>query len=197
MKKSDIILSLITGEGMALFLIWFLGKEAAKPTIVYLALAVFLPLFALFCLWIAYLIGKKFLAIFQLAKFVLIGAFFALIDLTVLNFLLVRFNATEGAPYVISVTISFIVATCFKYVADKYWAFEKMEKGKAGTEFGAFFIVTLISLGIQVGTAYLVVTGGPKLGLDQYVWANVGKICGIIVAAAWNFVGYKYIVFKK
>ena len=91
-----------------------------------------------------------------------------------------------------------MVVTSIKYVGDKYWAFEKTEKTKMGTEFVRFFIITLISGGIHTLVASLVVnTFGPQFGASPLIWANVGKIAGITVASAWNFIGYKFIVFKK
>ena len=198
MKKIDIILSLITGEGLACLFIWFVKKSAFHLGFLYWILPIFLPILTLFALWIAYLIGKRFLFVFQLAKFIVIGAFFALIDLLVLNFLMIYFNATVGTPYLIFVTISFFVATCLKYIADKFWAFEKTKKTQLGSEFGKFFIVTLISAVIQIEIANLVVNKiGPQFGMDALVWANMGKIASIAVASLWNFIGYKFIVFKK
>jgi putative flippase GtrA len=118
--------------------------------------------------------------------------------LVVLNVLLEAFGITEGTVYTILVGVSFVVATCLKYVADKYWAFEKKEGEGAGSEFGKFFIITLVSGFIQTGVASLVVNQiGPQLGASSMVWANVGKIAGIAMASIWNFLGYKFIVFKK
>jgi putative flippase GtrA len=65
-----------------------------------------------------------------------------------------------------------------------------------GSEFGKFFVVTLISGVIQTGVASLVF-GLTVSSLDGLVAGNVGKISGIAVASAWNFIGYKFLVFKK
>jgi len=162
-----------------------------------LALCVAFPLFAVFAIWLCYLIGKKYLFVFQLGKFLLIGIFFALIDLGVLDILLKIFNITAGMAYSVFVATSFVIVTSVKYVGDKYWAFEKTDKEKMGTEFGKFFVITLISGVIQTAIASLIVnTLGPQLGVSPLIWANVGKIGGIIVASAWNFLGYKFVVFK-
>ena len=128
MKKIDIILSLITGEGVAWLFIWFLKNTKIGAGLLYWILPIFFPFLALFCLWIAYLIGKKFIFIFQLAKFILIGAFFALFDLVILNFLMFYFGITKGIDYLIFVSISFIIATVTKYVADKFWLLKKAIK---------------------------------------------------------------------
>lgn len=198
MKKIDIILSLITGEGVAWLFFFLLKNSSFGSSNILWILPVILPFFSLFCLWIAYLIGKKFIFVFQLAKFLLIGAFFAIFDLIIFNALMQWFGITDkGIKYQIFVGTSFVIATCVKYVADKYWAFEKKEGSKSGAEFGAFFIITLLSGVIQVIVASLVAGSTPMFGTNELAWGNVGKISGIVVASAWNFIGYKFFVFKK
>lgn len=198
MKKIDIILSLITGEGVAWLFVWFLKNSQLRAGFLYWLLPIVFPILALAGLWICYLIGKKFLFVFQLAKFCLLGAFFAIFDLIILNLLMIKFGVTEGTDYDIFVTISFIIATIVKFTADKFWAFEKKEREQVGTEFSKFFVITIISAVIQIGIAHIVVNViGSQFGITALVWGSVGKIFGIAVASAWNFVGYKFVVFKK
>lgn len=196
MKKIDIILALITGEGVAWLFIWLLKKSEIEIALLNWGLIIFFPILAIIGIWISYLIGKKFLFFYQLAKFLLIGAFFAIFDLILFNLLLEFFGISkeEAIKYAIFVATSFIIVTTIKYFADKYWAFEKPEIKEVGIEFSKFFIITLISGGIQVGISSLLF---PILPLSEFVAANLGKISGIIVASAWNFLGYKFIVFKK
>lgn len=205
MKKIDVILALITGEGVAGLFIWLLKnspniKIPFNIQILYWLLLIVFPILALFCLWLAYLIGKKYLFVYQLAKFLLIGAVFAIFDLIILNLLLEYFGIKkqETIKYMIFVGTSFVIATSAKYVADKYWAFEKKESKEMGKEFFKFFLITVVSGGIQImvaSFAFSLIT--PLFGLTEIVGANVGKILGIAVASAWNFLGYKFIVFKK
>ena len=198
LKKIDIILAIISGLGLAILFSWLATGFGIQIRYLPLILVVFLPILAVFGVWICYLIGKKYLFVFQLGKFLLIGVFFALIDIAILDVLIKSFGITEGITYSVFVATSFLIVTCIKYIADKYWAFEKTEKTKMGTEFVRFFIITLISGGIHTLVASLVVnTFGPQLGASPLIWANVGKIAGITVASAWNFIGYKFIVFKK
>lgn len=198
MKKIDIILALITGEGLAWLFVWFLKKSAIEIAFLNWGLPIFFPILALIGLWLSYLIGKRYLFVFQLAKFLLIGSLFAIFDLVILNSLMGYFGITKGINYSIFVTASFVIATTIKYIADKYWAFEKAEKEGMGMEFTSFFIITLISGGIHIGIASLVVNViGVQFGISSLIWANIGKILGIAVASIWNFLGYKFIVFKK
>jgi len=191
MKKSDIIIALATGEIVALYFI-----NLFKMPVLW-SLAIIFPLLSVFCLWIAYLIGKKFLFIYQFAKFILIGALATIFDLGVLSFFIKYAGVEAGINYSIFKGVSFIVATIAKYFADKFWAFEKKETTEAGKEFGKFFIVTMIGLGVNVGIASVVVNMGPKFGMALDTWANIGGIAAVLPTFIWNFVGYKFLVFKK
>ena len=201
MKKIDIILALITGEGVAWLFVWLIKNSPnINLPFLYWLLPVSFPILAILGIWISYLIGKRYLVVYQLAKFLLIGAFFAIFDLIILNVLLEYFGISkgEGVKYAVFVATSFIVATTVKYTADKYWAFEKAGREQMGLEFGKFFAITLISGGIQVGVASFIFALAPSLfGMTELVAGNVGKIGGIIVASVWNFLGYKFIVFKS
>jgi len=198
MKKIDIVLALATGEVAAWFFYGILRNLGIEIPFLVWILAILLPILALIGIWIAFLLGKKFLWIFQAAKFFLVGVVATLVDLGVLNILIWFSGIATGLFFSIFKGISFIVATCSKYFGDKFWAFEKMEKAGMGREFGQFFLVTLVGLIINVGVASLVVNlFGSQFGMSEKLWANVGGIMAAFAAAIWNFLGYKFIVFKK
>jgi putative flippase GtrA len=88
------------------------------------------------------------------------------------------------------------VVTIFKYFANKYWAFEKKEKERMEKEFGIFFLVTAISGFVQISVASLAFKFLVSF-MSGLLAGNVGKIIGIVVASVWNFLGYKFFVFKK
>jgi putative flippase GtrA len=198
MKKIDFTLAIITGEGVAWLFIWLIKNSPLNLPLLNLILPISFPILAVIALWIAELIGKKLPFVYQLAKFLLIGAFFAVFDLIILNSLMTYFGIgrEDVVKYVIFVALSFTLVTIFKYFANKYWAFEKLEKERIEREFGIFFFVTAISGIIQVGVAsllfkFLILVTSPLLA------GNIGKILGIIAASAWNFICYKFLVFKK
>ncbi len=197
MKRIDIVLALVTGEITAWFFYYLLKDVASGIPYFQWILAVSFPILAVMGIWISWWLGKRFVWIFQLAKYLLIGVLATITDLGVLNFLMLASGVTFGLWYSVFKGISFIVATCAKYFGDKFWAFEKMEKKGIGKEFGQFFIVTLIGLGLNVGMASLVVNMiGPQFGLSGTLWANIGGIAAAFGVTAWNFIGYKFIVFK-
>lgn len=199
-KKTDIIFSLITGEIVALYFLNLFGEEKLTGFIpmVLPYLPMVFPILTVFCLWLAFLIGKKFLFVFQLAKFLLVGALATIFDLGALSFFIRFFEATTGIYFSFFKGITFIIATIAKYFIDKFWAFEKKETAEIKKEFAQFFVVTLVGLVINVGIASLMVNVvGPKAGFSKEAWANIAGIIAVLPTFAWNFIGYKFIVFKK
>lgn len=162
-------------------------------------LPILLPIISLICLWLAYLIGRKILFVFQAAKFLLVGALATVIDLKIFELLVWGFSLVLSANYlIIPKVISFILSTCAKYWGNKYWAFEHSSKENQGQEIIKFFTVTLIGLLADVGFFfYFVKILGPQFGTPLEVWIKLSVILAAACAAAWNFLGYKFIVFKK
>ena len=157
---------------------------------------VFMPIFCAGCLWFASVLAKKLSFIWQLAKFVLVGVLNTLIDIGILNFLMLVTGIASGTFYSIFKGFSFIVSVVNSYFWNKHWTFgKKTEKTK--TEFIQFFIVSVIGFGINVSSASIIVNIiGPQFGLSPAIWANVGAIGAAFCGMTWNFLGYKFIVFK-
>jgi len=193
MKKIDFIVSIIISELTALYFV-FLFKDVSCNVWI---LPIIFPILGALGIWIAYLIGKKFLFIFQLAKFLLTGTAAALVDLGILNLLIFGSGISAGIWFSVFKTISFIIAFSARFIGSKLWTFEKNQILGTGKEFGKFFGVTLISLLINVVVASLIVSFNPLFGLSEKIWANVAGIVAALAAVLWNFPAYKYIVFKK
>jgi len=199
MKTIDIILSLVCG-----WLIGWLASGFLKDygfDIVYLKY--FLPwiiaIVSFCCLYIAYLIGKKYLFVFQLGKHISMGAFATVIDLKFFELLMWFFSLffISLSP-VIAKGLSFLVSTSFKYLGNKNWTFEKPEKDGLGAEITKFFMVVIIGLGIDVGSfLYFTKILGPQFGASENVWIKSSVILAALITAVWNFTGEKFLVFKK
>lgn len=203
MKKIDAIIAAVIGIATAFYFQFLLSEPGAVEKLGTLAdqlwvLPIVFALLAPFCLWIASLLGKKFVTIYQLAKFLLIGVIATIFDLGILAFFISVSHINSGFYYNLFKGTSFIIATILKYIPDKYWAFKKKESANVKKEFAQFFTVTLIGLGINIFIADLIVNQiKPQWGLPANLWANLGGITATIVVFAWNFIGYKFIVFKK
>lgn len=199
-KKRDIIFSIIVSEIIALI---FLGiSSSLKLPDVVMNLAYFfpiiLPIAAAIVMAILALLAGKLPVLFQLAKFILIGVANTFVDLGILNLLMFFTGIVSGWFYPLFKALSFSCSVVHSFFWNKFWTFEKKETQGSGKEFGQFFLVAGIGFFLNVGIASLVVNIiGPQFGLSPKLWANLGAIVATICVSAWNFLGYKFVVFKK
>src|SRR3989344_5833308 len=143
MKLIDVISSIICGAVIGILLTDFMQEWGIAIGFYSVFLWMAAALVSLICLYIAYLISKKIFFVFQVAKFLLVGAFATVIDLQ-------------------------------------------------------FFMVTLVGLVIDVGFFYYFTKiTGPQFGASNALWIKISVIFAAIMAAIWNFLGYKFLVFKK
>ncbi len=133
----------------------------------------------------------------QLAKFAEVGILNTAIDFGILNLLIWLTGITGGWAIAPLNATSFLCATTNSYFWNKFWTFKKKDGAKGG-EFIQFLIVSAIGIGINTG---IVVAGttlvSPVLGMSPAAWANIMKLLATFVSLVWNFLGYKFIVFKS
>ena len=197
--NKDILNSIIIGFLVAVIFFGISGSLGFQIPYLWTLLIVF-PILSAIGMVVAILLKKRFPILFQGAKFLLVGALNTIIDLGSLNLLIFLSGITAGIFFSAFKAISFIVAVLNSYVWNKYWTFSSHPKGvgKAGKEFFQFLLVSAGGLLMNVGTAFLVVDIlGPQFGFSPAVWANIGAIAAAFTSLAWNFLGYRLIVFKR
>lgn len=191
--KKDALKALGLGFFVSLLLqIIIKNLEINLPINSYWLLAILPPLFlgGLYFTYKISLIWRYF--VYQFGKFFIVGLSNTFLDLGVLNLLIYLTNITHGVYFAIFKTVSFFCAVINSYFWNKHWTF-----GKEGNFF-LFFVVVLGSTILNVGWAwYLVDVVGPINGFSPKVWDNIAAISSIFFVLIWNFLGMKYIVFKK
>ncbi len=198
MKIVDIIFALVSGELVGLAASDFLKGFGFSAGYWYLLVWLLFPLLALFYLWIASVIGKRFLFVFQAAKHILVGALATIIDLKLFEFLFWILSFLFYVNALIIKAISFLVATILKYLGNKYWTFQKYEKHDLHKEIFKLIIVDVVGLIINVGAFYYFTKiMGPQFNVSTTLWLKVSVIFAALVSAVCNFLGYKFLVFKK
>jgi putative flippase GtrA len=131
--------------------------------------------------------------IWQIIKFVVVGVSNTAIDFAVLNTLIFATGVASGFPFVIFKASSFLIAVVNSYVWNKKWTFKSDRK-----VFTQFLVIASIGFGLNVAAAAFIVNViGPQFGLPEKIWANVGAAIGTGVVMTSNFIGYKFLVFKK
>lgn len=140
----------------------------------------------------------RFPIVAQLARFVVVGLINTGIDFLILNLEMYLTKITSGPGMLVQNTISFGLATINSYLLNKYWTFGDKSKKKEGIKFAQFLFVSIIGISINGGIVYLITTFIPPMfGINSQLWANVAKLAATAISLIWNFVGYKFIVFKK
>lgn len=149
-------------------------------------------------------IFEKYPVIKQFFRFAIIGVINTGVDLLVLNLLMIIFDQRDGIYFTMFKTVSFAIAVISSYFLNKYWAFEDKNKKEETKKFSQFIAVSIVGALINVGIASLVVSLRPDafitaISVDTFntYWANFAALCGTAIGLIWNFLGYKFIVFKK
>jgi putative flippase GtrA len=147
---------------------------------------------------IGYFLSKYIKIIFQIAKFGCVGAANFAVDIGILNLLIFLSGTAVGAAYIAFKVISFIFAVTNSYLWNKIWTFKKTDTKETGKEFSQFIIVSVIGLVLNAAVAgFLVIVVGPMGGIKVKTWASVSAAVASVCVMAWNFIGYKFWVFKK
>jgi len=164
----------------------------------YLLIVIFFVVLATIGVYVGYLLSKIVGFFFQLAKFGAVGAANFAVDFGVLNLLIFGTGIASGWYFTLYKSISFIVAVTNSFFWNKRWTFKKKGGENAGKDFVQFLLVSAIGLLINAGVASLIVNViGPLGMISEKSWANIATAVASIVVLTWNFLGYKYIVFKK
>jgi putative flippase GtrA len=196
--KRDIIISFFVGLVAGLLLIPTLHNIGLVfgfniAVLIVIGLTLFTPL----GYSVAYLLSKRWPVLLQFVKFGIVGGLNSMLDLGVLNILIKWSGIASGLYFSLFKTLSFTVAVINSYFWNKYWTFHSGD-GPRPIEFFKFVSVTAVGLAINVGTASLVVNfiGAPE-GISPALWANIGAVSSVLISLFWNFIGIKFIVFKK
>lgn len=140
----------------------------------------------------------KFPFIKQFVKFFVVGIINTAIDFLVLNTEMLLTGITSGPYMFLLNSISFAVATTNSFFMNKRWTFEDKGDQKEGVKFSQFLVVSVIGITINGGVVYFITSFiNPLFGMNPQLWANVAKLFATAISLVWNFLGYKFIVFKK
>lgn len=136
--------------------------------------------------------------LYQIAKFACVGVSNTFVDLGVLNVVILLTGISSGMWYPVFKTISFLVATTNSFLWNRNWTFEegKHESG-VQTEVFTFYVITTLVWFVNVGVASSIVNFISHSGISNNLWANIGALAGVFVSMTFNFLAYKFIVFKK
>lgn len=205
-KKIDFLFAAILGFATAIFALPSLMNVGAFKAYLVFGLPFFIPLLWLIGLAFARLIYKWLPFGYQFAKFIIVGFSNTALDFGVLNLLSLLTSVTSGF-IVGGVNIpGFVLAASNSYFWNKFWVFRR-EKNDLSSEasakedysdFFTFLTVAVAGLFLNAGIVISITTFiHPILGLSPAQWLNMAKVVSTVASLVFNFLGFKFFVFKK
>ncbi len=148
-------------------------------------------------LYVFYLLSRFITVFYQFAKFASVGVLNSFVDIGIFNLETFLYGILPGA-YIFAgfKAISFLVATTNSFFWNKYWTFGAGAKPQAG-EVLKFYSIAIAGGFLNVGVATAVRTMNFSFISANMTVNLVAPIAGILCVFLWNFIGYKYVVFKK
>ena len=129
-------------------------------------------------------------------KFFCVGVLNTALDLMVLNILIYFFGTgVHGELFVVFKSISFLAAVANSYILNKWWVF-RHDTPTNVKEPLLFLIISAVGFWINVSISFAVFTLFVQQASPQLA-ANIGALMGTFVVLGWNFLGYRFLVFKK
>ena len=142
-------------------------------------------------------VSAKFSLIYEFYKFTLVGGMNIFIDTTIYNGLIVVNGLMLGNEVLAFKGIAFIVAVINSYFWNKKWTFSETNRGSVG-QFSKFLVVSIIGLAISLGSIQIIITTISSIdNIHPLTSANIGQATAVVLSAAWNFIGYRYLIFKN
>ncbi|OGY98851.1 MAG: hypothetical protein A3B13_02270 [Candidatus Liptonbacteria bacterium RIFCSPLOWO2_01_FULL_45_15] len=205
MTKKDFWLSLVIGGLVGILLQPLISNFSADisglaviPLIEFRVMAFFVFLFgAPLALFIFFILSRFVPVLYQFAKFACVGILNTSVDLGIFNLATFLYGSLPVASvFAMFKAVSFLTATTNSFIWNKYWTFGANSKPQAGEIF-KFYTIAIIGGFLNVGVATAVRTANFSFVSPNTLVNFVAPICGILAVFLWNFIGYKYVVFKK
>ena len=135
----------------------------------------------------------------QLGKFVAVGVLNTALDFSILNFVSRLTGITAGLVIGWVNIPGFLVSVVNGYFWGRLWVFPRQDQNRnLLIDFPKFLAVTGVGLFINSGLIILVTTYIPiPAGIRSEVWLNIAKVIATAFTLVWNFMGYKFFVFRK
>lgn len=169
---------------------------ASLSSLLRIAVFVGFLMFAPLALWVANFLSQFWRVLYQFAKFAAVGTLNTFINFGVLNFLSLFFGKASGPLIPVFATAAFLAATTNSFFWNKFWTFGAKGAAEA-KETLEFYLVSVGGWALNVSVVSIVVNYLRPEGVSPQLWLNAGGMAGVAASFLWNFLFYKYIVFKK
>ena len=202
MKRGDFLKVFVIGLLVGLLIQPILSNVVGGGLTLTLRLAVLVgfALLAPLALAVAYAMNKFWHSVYQFAQFAAVGTLNTFVDIGVFNLEALFYGsaAIGTIAFAFFKAISFMFATTNSFFWNKYWTFHSMDEARAG-QVASFYAVAVGGLILNTGAGTLINAARPT-GLSDAalrLWSHlVAPGAGVVASFLWNFLWYKYVVFK-
>ncbi len=199
MTKNDCIIVRILGFIVAIFaliILYNLGYFHKG----FFVLILIIPILANVAVGFTFLLSKQYPIFYDIGKFAAVGSSTFFVDAGIYNLLVLITNTgTSGIQFTIFKGIAFLSAALYSFCWYKFWTFKHDQLKNSTAEVIRFCMVSIMSLLVNTGTStgFIFLKNIFPINISAIIWANIGVVLGSALAMVINFLGYKFIVFKK
>lgn len=203
LERRDLFFAAINGFFIGIFAPFiFRNLGTALPV----SISLFALILALVCvigITIGFLLSKissKLRFFFQLAKFGIIGVTNFIVDLGIFSLLIWMTHISSGSSILLFKVASVSVAIINSYIWNKFWSFEEKHTDEATVrrQFFQFIAVSIVGLVLNAGITYSLITFATGfMDVSPETWATISSAIASVAVLSWNFIGYKFFVFKR
>ncbi len=198
MKSNEYKFSLLVGIGSSILWFFVLKHLALIAEDEIIGAVVAIPLvFILGTIFINHFFRDR--VFHKLGKFVMVGILNTGIDFFVFDTFIVATGSDKGVPIILFKSVSFLCALFNSYEMNRLWTFDsEAAEQRSKKEFMRFTAITVVGFFVNVGVTFLLVSVvSPLMNLSQIRWDNVAAAVATVFNLIWNFIGYKFFVFKS
>ena len=198
-QKIDYSIAALVGFLTGIFLVPTAINLGFKSYVVLFLLPLVAPLLIVFGVWLGKFISRWLSVMSQVSKFAAVGISNTAIDFGILNLLSMATGITAGLQIGGVNVPGFVAAVINSYFWNQNWVFKGRESGEGALhDFPKFLAVSLVGLLINSGIIILGTSFSAGLGdFSAVTVLNISKVAATGVVLGWNFVGYKFLVFRK
>jgi putative flippase GtrA len=128
-------------------------------------------------------------------KFIVVGAFGALVDFGVMNLLTHRFNMLLVAAG----TISFVCAVCSNFIWNRYWTYPDSRSRHPARQLAMFFAVNVAGVAIRIPILWFLepplirlFARTPYPVSAEFLAKNLTLAIAVGIVMLWNFFANRY-----
>lgn len=197
-SKKDYYIAALVGLLTGIFAIPTFFNLGFREPLVFLLLISVVPVLWAFGVWFGGFLSRWLPFMAQFGKFAATGFLSAAIDFGTLNVLSMVTGVTAGLVIGGVNVPGFAIAVVNGYLWNKLWVFKDRDEQGLFHDFPKFLAVTGTGLFLNSGIVIAITTFVPPFfGAGPEAWLNLGKVAANAVVLAWNFAGYKFVVFKR